>query len=342
MVVEGVGLWGELHRLAFAKPRHRRIEFFSLSDRIAARIVSTACESGEPDQVVVHGCGPVGVRVVAHALRRSLLAGKDPRLALVGPEARSLRALLEEQEPWSMRFVVAEADLESPSVAFVCGVPEADALAAAASLGREFSGKVVVAVPDKDAEAALERTHFDLVNVELVPAEAEALSEAVFDQSATEVLARAKHADYVEKEHERGTFLADNDAMVPWEDLHENWRDSNRLFADSVGAKLARMGASLAPVAGAVTREKLAFPDELLEEMAVEEHRRWQEDLEKQGWRYHSGEKDPEAKLHPLLVGWAELSEADREKDRDAVRGLPLYLGKLGYQVSLPNKSPLS
>lgn len=340
VVVEGLGLWSELHRLSFVKQRQRRIEFFSLSDRIAGRIVSAASASEEPDQVVVHGCGPVGARVVAHALRRPLLVGRKPRLSLIGPHAPALRSLLRDQEPWSLPYLVEAQELDSPEIAWVCGLPEAEALAAAAALSREFSGKVVVAVPDQDAETALRRTHFDFANVELIPAESEALSEALFDQSAIEVLARAKHDDYVEKEHERGTRVEDNEAMVPWEELHKNWRDSNRLFADSVGSKLAKMGASLLPIGGVFSKDDLTFPDDLLEEMAREEHRRWQEDLESRGWRYHAGKKNPEAKLHPLLIGWDDLSEAERQKDRDAVRGLPIYLGKLGYRMTFTTQPP--
>jgi hypothetical protein len=42
------------------------------------------------------------------------------------------------------------------------------------------------------------------------------------------------------------------------------------------------------------------------------------------------------ARLHPDLVPWEELSESDRDKDRDVFRGLPGMLALVGYELVLP------
>ena len=41
-----------------------------------------------------------------------------------------------------------------------------------------------------------------------------------------------------------------------------------------------------------------------------------------QGWRYGQP-RDDERKIHPDLLPWAALSEADKDKDRNAIRTLP-------------------
>ena len=65
----------------------------------------------------------------------------------------------------------------------------------------------------------------------------------------------------------------------------------------------------------------------------VREGREWVADLLGQGWRRTDGPKDPQRKLHPLLESWEELSEAERDKDRMAVRELPEMLLRAGFEI---------
>ena len=51
------------------------------------------------------------------------------------------------------------------------------------------------------------------------------------------------------------------------------------------------------------------------------------------GWKPTNGAKDPDRKLHPTLVPWDELPEAEKEKDRDAIRGLPAMLARAGFEL---------
>jgi hypothetical protein len=78
------------------------------------------------------------------------------------------------------------------------------------------------------------------------------------------------------------------------------------------------------------------FSDGEIEELARQEHDRWVADLRRDGWRPTTGPKDPGRKLHPLLVGWEELDEAEREKDRDAARLIPRMLAQAGYELYRP------
>jgi len=43
--------------------------------------------------------------------------------------------------------------------------------------------------------------------------------------------------------------------------------------------------------------------------------------------------KNKEKKEHPCLVPWITLPEEERDKDRNTVMQIPLYLAKAGFQI---------
>jgi len=45
---------------------------------------------------------------------------------------------------------------------------------------------------------------------------------------------------------------------------------------------------------------------------------------------------DDVRKTHPSLVPWSELSEEEKDKDRNPVRGLPEFLSKTRFQIYRP------
>jgi hypothetical protein len=50
------------------------------------------------------------------------------------------------------------------------------------------------------------------------------------------------------------------------------------------------------------------------------------------GWRY-AAERDDRLLLHPCLVSWSELSDSEREKDRNAVKALVAILANMGRVI---------
>lgn len=58
--------------------------------------------------------------------------------------------------------------------------------------------------------------------------------------------------------------------------------------------------------------------EDQIEIMAVMEHRRWWADRSLNGWRF-AEERDDINLLHPNMIPYADLSEADKQKDRDSV-----------------------
>ena len=51
------------------------------------------------------------------------------------------------------------------------------------------------------------------------------------------------------------------------------------------------------------------------------------------------GPKDTERKLHPLLIRWDDLDEAQREKDREPMRALPQMLAGVGFELYRMNRA---
>ncbi|MPM40214.1 hypothetical protein SDC9_86854 [bioreactor metagenome] len=131
-------------------------------------------------------------------------------------------------------------------------------------------------------------------------------------------LAQAIHADYLQLT--QGTAGESDAYKTAWEALDEDARDANRAQADHLPYKLMLVGGSVANI-----------DEQALEFLAAIEHQRWAAHRYLNGWRY-GPERDDERRLHPSLVPWAELSEGEREKDRDAVRRMA-QLQSLGKGV---------
>lgn len=330
-------LWRELHRSAFSwEGRGSSIEFISLPDRVANRLVEEAEEKIPGGPVLVWGIGPKAVRTAVHAVHRSLLAGHDPQLVLAGPDADELRDQINRTDPWinvDNCFEAASAPpVAGPGTAFVVGLPQSDALAGASALAAapgEFT--IVAEVSRPTGGEALRRSGFPVDRIRLVDAESQVLGSSLFERSAREVIARARHAYYVDQDRRRGKTPAENPSMRPWEELPESLRESNRLFADSVGERLTDLGATLVPLSAPL--EPVTLSPGMIDDLARTEHQRWRSDLEANGWRHRDAEKDPARKLHPLLVDWDRLDEAEREKDRDSIRALPELLARVGYEL---------
>jgi voltage-gated potassium channel Kch len=316
--------------------------------------------------VCLVGVEGVGEHLLVQLATRSRTerAGKRRlRLTIAGPEAEAARATALDRHPeledicelrarqgavdsaWFQRGGAlldpeGRADITR---AYVSLSREADALTAALGLhGALASRNVPVVVAVDDAQGGLaqilrsEGSAFAR-NVEPFGVLSAALVPGLVLGGTNEVLARAKHDDYLRREREAGHTPEDNPSMVPWDELSESLRESNRRFADGVGAMLTAAGAAVVPAPLIDPLGELpGFTDEEVEKLARQEHERWATDLQRDGWRPTDGPKDPQRKLHPLLVPWEKLDEAEREKDRDAARLIPRMLAQAGYELYRP------
>lgn len=160
-----------------------------------------------------------------------------------------------------------------------------------------------------------------------------ALTPSLLMRGVNELLARANHETYLREQRADG--VSDGVSIKPWDELPESLKNSNRRFADGIGAALDAIGYDLIPAPVFDDGSSpLMLTDDQVERLARREHDRWVADLTRDGWRLTDGEKDPERKLHPLLVPWDKLSEPEHDKDRDAVKAIPRLLVQAGLRAT--------
>jgi hypothetical protein len=158
----------------------------------------------------------------------------------------------------------------------------------------------------------------------------ETISINVVVNEALDTLARTMHNAYLKTLLARGGSAENNASLIKWSELPEHKKRANRHAAAHIDVKL-RIANCVAYGLEAAAPE-VAFPPDTqtLELLAQLEHRRWMADKHLAGYSY--GElRDEDRMLHPDLIPWEKLSEADREKDRDSIHQIPKLL-KLQYQ----------
>jgi hypothetical protein len=116
--------------------------------------------------------------------------------------------------------------------------------------------------------------------------------------------ARRIHESYRAEELRKGRQPGETPTLVPWEELSDGMRQSNRSQADHVPIKRRTLEIS----ASAAT----------IEALAEAEHRRWMADRVVAGWRYAAKREDGK-RLHPSIRPYVDLSEDEKDKDRNTV-----------------------
>jgi hypothetical protein len=120
-----------------------------------------------------------------------------------------------------------------------------------------------------------------------------------------EVLARELHAVYISEHTMPGAGVKKSDALVPWEQLPERLKESNRVQAANIGNTLAVCGYRITRLRDWDASEMEFFPEEV-EKMAHKEHERWCQERREAGWTKGS-ERDEQKKTNPDLVDWEGL-----------------------------------
>jgi hypothetical protein len=135
---------------------------------------------------------------------------------------------------------------------------------------------------------------------------------------------------------------------VEFDLLPEDEKEQNRSQVRDIPAKLAYAGCYMVPARSG--EPPFVFPDGVLEELASMEHTRWMRDKARDDWRYGSPTDKPR-KVHECLLPWRlkdltayagfaerlgaeELPEAEKEKDRTAVRKIATILAHAGYTIA--------
>jgi hypothetical protein len=123
----------------------------------------------------------------------------------------------------------------------------------------------------------------------------------------------------------------------PYAELGEPDKEVNRAAARRIPAVLAKAGLALRR-AGEGAEPALADVDlrrlleQGMERLAEAEHNGWMAHMAGDGWR-HGAVRDDAAKRHPSMIPYAQLSEAEKEKDRNNVRYYPDFAASAGHRV---------
>ena len=138
-----------------------------------------------------------------------------------------------------------------------------------------------------------------------------------------EALAQKIHEHYLKKDPSKP-------AGRPWSELSEDYKESNRCQADDIINKLWRCGYAVR-LATTPTVVPLIFTPKEIEILAIMEHDRWMDEKRNKEWT--CGVRDDAKKIHPCLVPWEELSEKDKDNDRNAVEIIPALLASIGFEI---------
>lgn len=159
-----------------------------------------------------------------------------------------------------------------------------------------------------------------------------------------------KLADQVApKVHEFYLSLAEREGWTPtysqpYKELPEDVKGDNRAAAMRIPYVLSLIGLRVLPKrAGlgqangrALDRKDLAAIFARYQELLAEaEHDGWMAYKQRNGWRYGDKRND-DVRIHHLLVRYAELSETEKNKDRENVRRYPEILDLAGYEIVQP------
>jgi len=146
-----------------------------------------------------------------------------------------------------------------------------------------------------------------------------------------ELVARAIHEEYRELQKKTGPAPESNPSMRPWDELPRRLKDSNLRQVENLWKALSLIGCGIGISTG--RKEPLfAFSVSEIEFLAEKEHEAWVDERVRKGWAYGSARNDPE-KIHDCIVPWSRLPEAQREKDRNAIRALPPILAKVNLKI---------
>jgi hypothetical protein len=357
-------LCGLLRGADLGGPGKVRVDFFNLHERASRAWLGEVDSFGDGSRrphVAVLGLGQLGRSLVVATAQRWCESGDGPlQLTLVDREATGRWHALRLQHPAlaaATDTFCLDLDLEAPTAdaadAFrtllasdpptsvaVAFEDESLALSSALLVYQAMRDPAVPVVVRTDADAGLgglvtpveEGAQPPFPGLALFPFLDRACTPEIVEGGVREQLARAMHEDHVARTG------SGHGLHRPWEELDDDERESSRAAADAIIEGLAAVGYELVPLrhwGAAAARLDAAEIDRL----AAGEHQRWFDERTEAGWT-HGERRDDARKLNPLLLGWDDLTEADRDTNRAGVEAWPDMLARAGFEL-VPKPSQL-
>ena len=141
--------------------------------------------------------------------------------------------------------------------------------------------------------------------------------------------AMALHRQYYNQRRKEIDF-GQREADVPWNELSQEFKDSNRKAADHIGVKIRGIGCEV--VWENDPRPEAKISEEDLERLSILEHKRWNAERTLSGWTY-SEERNDQLRRTPFLTEWDNLTEKVKNYDRDAVKSIADVLRLVGLKI---------
>jgi X-X-X-Leu-X-X-Gly heptad repeat protein len=173
--------------------------------------------------------------------------------------------------------------------------------------------------------ASLKKAGFELIRKEEI---------AEISLTLLQKIARVVHAGYLHEVMKQASGIprAKRPEAAGFDSLQHEGLQSNMDFAVHLPTRLLAIGYMIRPVRKGYKTRALHLDDVEIETMAKVEHLRWSWEKRLNGWTY--GEvRDLRKKKHPCLVQYEELSENEKEKDRELVRLTPAILRDIRYEA---------
>jgi hypothetical protein len=158
-------------------------------------------------------------------------------------------------------------------------------------------------------------------------------TQEAFRAEWNETIAIVIHEDFAAARKKQDPARRDDAALVPWDRLRDDYRESNRQQADHMFIKMRAIGCRIvdANAPGVPVTEFTAQEVEMLAEL---EHRRWNAERWLSGWTY-GDPTDKVRRIHKCLVPWQQLPDEIQEYDRETIRKMPAWLAKVSPAMKL-------
>jgi len=345
-----------------------RLEFFDIFDSGARYWLTefspfnNSNKNNYQPHLLIIGLGKMGESLLLQSVKRwkdlSLNSDRKLEIMVIDREAKIKMESLQLQYPKlneMCNLIPLQMDIESPEFQranylfkstqnsditniFICLNNDSFGLAAALVLQNQMKDKKIPIVIRMETDGGLatllgeksaqeEFIHLNTFGLLDRTCEPELLLGGV-----NETLARAAHQEYAATQLVAGETNLTNPSVVPWEELNEEIKESNRLQADHIITKMKAIGCTIAPLIN-WDAELFTFTSGEIELMAEMEHKRWMSERLDAGWTYAAGEKNIKKKTSPYLVSWSDLPEEIKRIDRDIVIRIPKFLSKVDLQV---------
>ena len=332
-----------------------RLDFFSIEEVAAKELLDQHPLPDANDtaaRVVIVGFGWLGHAVLREIARRRKPGGPPVTVLVQDDNPEDVRSFVKRFTPVRENCVVNVEDRttpvaladDAPTLMLICLSDNEEALSAgltAAHSVADRSDRVVICMGEPtpfDSVLTGDKALLDDVEGRLTVFDVleEACMPSLIRADLNDRLARAIHQGYLQTCAAQGDSPERNESMRPWEELPDYLRLSNFAQASHLGAKLSRIHCVITPESD--PSHDFAFTDAEIGELAEMEHVRWA--LERRALGYVRGpERDDQH--HPDLVDWEQLSDRAKDKDRDAVRGIPATLELAGFQILRLRPTPI-